>query len=125
MTGLPDFNELKNILLGITAAKNITFEMLKNDWSIDYSVDLQKDFLNELKNFQYGMDLYRTAISQGDELTARIGLVDTSIAAQRLSDFFECFNEDITRIHKNKEFERPAFPENYKIPDHYDYKGPQ
>jgi hypothetical protein len=125
MTELPDFNELKGILLDISSAEDITLEMLRNDWSVDYSIDLQKDFLIELQNFQYGMDLYRAALAQEDKLAARMGLMDTSIAAQRLSDFFECFNDDITRVLTDKAFERPEFPGDYKIPAHYEYKGPK
>ena len=125
MNEVTNFNQLKQILIDITSANNITMQDLKEgDWSVDYRIDLQKDFTEELKKMQYGLDLYAAAMAQGDRLAASAALMDVRIATQALSVFFDCFTDDLIRV-KRQDFDWPEFPEDYKIPAHYNYKGPE
>jgi hypothetical protein len=125
MTEIINLNELKKILCEIASDKKITTQTLKDDWSVDYGIDLQEDFYDELKNVQYGIKLYRDAIDHNDKLTARVALIRISLATQALSGFFDSFHDDLVRIYTGEQFDWPEFTEDYKIPAHYEYKGPK
>lgn len=116
-----NFNRLKSLLMDFAKSKGMAEDEIHDSWNIDYKVDIQKEYyLKELSSLAEAMSLFERAIKKGDDLTAKCALVDAEIRADMLSDFFSAIKADIGRV--SRQFSWPKIPENYEIPDDYNYK---
>jgi hypothetical protein len=72
-----DFNHLKNLLMEFAKSKGMTEGEVRDTWSIDYDVDIQRDYyLKKLASLAEAMSLFTEAMELGDDLTAKCALVD-------------------------------------------------
>ncbi len=131
-----DFTTIQKLIIEFAKMQGITLEQMQNswnvetedlDWKVDYRNDLQQEYMKDIFFLQESIHLHKQAIQKGDLLTARSGLLGAAIAAQNLSGFFDALKEDLDKIylHDTPTFTWPEFPEDYTIPEHYDYKGPK
>lgn len=126
-----DFNRVKNVLMALAKESGLTDEDLgeynsdldKFEWNLDWNSDLNGSFERDIEMFKGGIDLYEDALANEDLLAAKAGLQDANIAAHNLMSFFDAFREDLTKIAIDPRFNWPKFPEDYKVPKHYRYKG--
>jgi hypothetical protein len=83
----------------------------------DYSIieSLQKD----IRNLNLTIELFFNAKENKDELAIQAALLRISTFLSGISGVFEQTREDIDRYVRIPEI--ADFPENYKIPEHYNY----
>ncbi|CAM7957863.1 MULTISPECIES: hypothetical protein [Enterobacteriaceae] len=83
----------------------------------DYSI--VESFQKDIKNLNLTIELFFTAKENKDELTMQAALLRISTFLSGISGIFEQTREDIDRYVKIPHI--ADFPENYKIPEHYNY----
>lgn len=97
-----------------------------SEWNIDYQESLQSEFDSCAKNMMRSFALHASAMEKGDLVTAQCGLVRAALFAQMLESIFRSVHNECYKVlNHDKRFAWPAIPEDYKIPEHYDYKGPR
>ncbi|MCW7762534.1 hypothetical protein OPS06_11770 [Photorhabdus sp. JAR] len=63
----------------------------------------------------------KKALDQNDMVAVQTALVIARIYAMNLRNFFDGIFEDIEMIGWTDRYHWPKIPEDYKIPDHYNY----
>lgn len=97
-----------------------------NEWNIDYKNSLQSEFDHCAGNMMESIALHASAMEKGDLITAQCGLIRTAVFAQMLESIFRNVHDECYKIlNHDKRFSWPEIPEDYKIPEHYEYKGPR
>ncbi|MCA6222105.1 DUF6853 family protein [Photorhabdus antumapuensis] len=121
MTEINKLNDIKTILVELAAACNISKNKLDNDGSLDYSLNLDDELQDELKKLISMFAVSKKALDQNDVVAVQTALVMARIYAMNLRNFFDGIFEDIEMIGWTDRYNWPKTPENYKIPDHYNY----
>ena len=85
--------------------------------------DLVQKYKRESEWLLESMRLFDAANKNSDSLAAASGLLGAAVRAGILRDFFDAISIDLFRV--LKEFDWPEFPENYKVPEKYGYRGPK
>ncbi len=119
-----EFEKLKNTFL-LTAEKcGLSVDSLQENWSINYKIDLDNKFNLNLQKLNEEIKLLNQAIIKGDKLTAINAIVMAKVYSHNLMNFFENINDDIVQVGWGDELKDkwPAIPEDYKVPDCYDYE---
>ncbi|WP_413737740.1 hypothetical protein ACL2XP_06295 [Sodalis sp. RH21] len=113
------FEKIKKILSSI-ALKKIDNSQKEDKLFIDRSSNLDEKFIRQLDLINNVISLLETASTQNDELATQAALSYLRTHAMSFSDFFYVIVDDIdTLLDKSSWAE---FPENYKIPDHYNFR---
>ena len=115
--------EIKYLLIELAKQNGLSETDLHADWAIDYRENLDQEMQQELAWLVESMRLYRDAQKNNDMLAARSGILRASVRAAILRDFFDAISSDLQRAALH--FNWPDFPEDYKIPSQYNYRGPK
>lgn len=81
--------------------------------------DLDDLFYKDIIKLSDAAKLLKCAKAANDEITVQAALVYIRAYAMRLSGFFEDFKDDADILLKASSW--PDMPENYQVPEHYNY----
>ncbi|UAW64782.1 hypothetical protein KMZ15_03740 [Mycoavidus sp. HKI] len=126
---LVDLNRIQKILIDLVRSHGVTDEELKRVnkrakrliWGIDLNSDFNKIFYEKLLALQIAFDGYEKASIQNDRRAARAILQRIRLINFQLYHFLSAIRIALVRVSVGERF-WPSFPENYKIPAHYNYK---
>lgn len=118
MSGL---DQIKRAILELSKISAADFKFVNSDWSIDYRLDLDKRLQEDLAKLEIELNLLTDAIQRKDMITAKCALVMARVISLDLSNFFLNLFEDIEKVGWGEQCELPSIPEDYVIPDHYNY----
>ncbi|WP_420993163.1 hypothetical protein ACKI2N_023550 [Cupriavidus sp. 30B13] len=124
-----NFEIFKSLLLDLAESKGITEDDLDGydeardefNWHINWKRNLDDWFEMKMQRICDAIELYEAATKQGDLLAARAGLQDVRLATHDLMNFFDDIREDLIKISSDSRFGWPDFPDDYKIPEVYNY----
>lgn len=116
---MTEINKIKAALQSIVKAKDDGY-FNENEWSIDYSIDLNADLINELSKLNRSVDLLSEAIERKDEFAVVSALIYVRIFSMNLKGYFRNITEDIDKIFQNEGYLK-ELPEDYNIPELYNY----
>lgn len=119
-----EFDKMKRVILLAAEKQGLSSNFLQENWSINYNSELDNKFIKNLYNLNEEMKLLNQAIDENDLLTAISAIVMAKAYSHNLMNFFENINDDIVQLGWGKELKDkwPAIPEDYKVPEHYDYE---
>ncbi|CAQ82545.1 MULTISPECIES: hypothetical protein [Photorhabdus] len=118
MNGL---DQIKRAILELSKINTADFKFVDSDWSIDYQLDLDKRLQEDLAKLETELNLLTDAVQRKDMVTAKCALVMARVISLDLSNFFLNIFEDIEKVGWGELCELPSIPENYVIPEHYNY----
>ncbi len=126
---LIDLNRIQKILIDLVRSHGVTDEELKRVskrtrrliWGIDLNSDFNKIFYEKLLALQIAFYGYEKASIQNDRRAARAILQRIRLINFQLYHFLNAIRIALDRASLGERF-WPSFPENYKIPAHYNYK---
>ncbi|WP_233833525.1 hypothetical protein [Paraburkholderia sp. ZP32-5] len=110
---------------GLTDADLRKYNQVDDDfeWHIDWSRNLTEEFRRSMQLLEAALDLYDSAMSRGDKLTAKAGLIRAGIRLQTLENFFASLTHDVKKAYSETNFNWPDFPsDSWKIPGEYNFK---
>lgn len=108
--------------------KDVYLELLKHEAGEELDEDdlylaedfsIVKSFQKDMKNLNLTIELFFAAKENKDELAMQAALLRISTFLSGISEIFEQTREDIDRYVKIPHV--ADFPENYKIPEQYNY----
>lgn len=118
MTKEISFDELKDIYLHLS--KVMSEEPIdQGDLLIDYNDQQDASFIRGLELLKNAKELLKQAKLNDDKIAMQAALVYIRVYAMGLSSFFDAFKEDADTLLRSSKW--PDIPENYKIPEHYNY----
>jgi len=92
-----------------------------DDWSIDYNLDLDSELFKELNSLHVEIELLTNAVKEKDFVTIKCALIMARLHALNLSNLFLNLFEDIEKIGWSEEYKLPNIPDDYQIPEIYNY----
>ncbi len=130
-----DLNFVQEVFIRLAQKNGIPLEELKNgcneekecmEWNMDYKNSLQKDVEADIEKMLQIFELHHAAMKKDDLVTASAALVRAAGFAQMLAGTFSnIYDECYKVLRDDKRFTWPEIPEDYSIPEHYNYKGPK
>ncbi|WP_175923510.1 hypothetical protein [Burkholderia latens] len=126
-----ELNRIKTLLRDLALSHGLTDADLRAyneeaddlEWYINWKRDQEELFAKEMRRVRDALDLYESAMNQGDKLTAKAGLIHAGIALQGLSGFFDGLMHDVKKAYSDPRFGWPKFPsDDWKIPPEYGFK---
>lgn len=130
-----DLDFVQQVFIRLAQKNGIPLEELKNgwneeresnEWELNYRHSLQEDVEGDIKGMLQLFELHQAAMEKDDLVTARGALVLAAGFAQMLAGTFtNIYDECYKVLRDDKRFTWPEIPENYSIPEHYNYKGPK
>ncbi len=118
---MTEINRIKSVIQNLAELVEDKTVTISDDWSIDYKLDLDKELSNELNNLHIELDLLTNALQEKDLVTVKCALVMARLYTLNLSNLFLNMFEDIEKIGWSEEFKLPNVPDDYQIPEHYNY----
>ncbi|MEI9698438.1 hypothetical protein V5094_12730 [Moellerella wisconsensis] len=120
-----NIDEVKRLILNL---EKISFSKKKfddSDWSIDHELNLDKRLNEELSKLYNDINLLNDSLNNNDLITVKCALIHARMRALDLSNFFLNIYEDIEKVGWGKDNKLPNVPEDYKIPECYQYPSEQ
>ncbi len=111
-------DEMKENFLSILHQKS-TKSVEIDDMAIDYRHSLEYKLGKQLSLLEDKVNLLSEAKKNADEIAMKAILFEIRIHAMSLSSFFDAIAEDATLLIKTDGW--PDIPENYQLPEHYNY----
>lgn len=118
---MTELNKVKGAIQVLSALSDNESSFDEKEWSIDYQQDLDKELDNDLNNLKIELDLLMSAVQNKDFVTAKCALVMARLFSLNLSNFFLNIFEDIEKVGWSEQNNLPGVPEDYQIPEHYNY----
>lgn len=127
---LTDLNKIQKILIDLVSSHGVTDEELTRIdkrtrrliWGIDLNIDFNKIFYEKLLALKMAFDGYEKAFIQNDRRAVRAILQRIRLINFQLYNFLSTIRIALESAWLDKRF-WPSFPEDYKIPEHYNFKG--
>ncbi len=115
---------IKDTLFGEMASNynaiiNELVSFKKEDLSLDYQVDFDEKFHNNMIRLQNAIKLLKKARIAKDEMAVRAALVYIKIFTMGLADFFDYMKDDTLLL--SKALRSSDMPDNYQVPEHYNF----
>jgi hypothetical protein len=114
---LTNLNVIKDLLAEVAKVCNIQ----EDELSIDYSLNLDEELHSELEKLAKISSVLRKALDEKDMVAVQASLIMSRIHTMNLRNFFNDIYDDIEMIGGAKRNSWPEIPENYQIPEHYNY----
>ncbi|WP_269501413.1 hypothetical protein [Burkholderia sp. IMCC1007] len=100
-----ELNRIKTLLRDLALSHGLTDPDLRAcneevddlECYINWKRDQDELFAKEMRHVQDALDLYDSAMKNGDKLTAKAGLIHAGIALQGLSGFFDGLMHDVKK----------------------------
>ncbi|MCX8567318.1 MAG: hypothetical protein ON057_002045 [Glomeribacter sp. 1016415] len=126
---LIDLNRIQKILIDLVKSHSVPDEELERVdkrtgrliWGINLNSDFNKFFYKKLLSLQIAFDGYEKASIQEDWRAVRAILQRIRLINFQLYKFLGAIRIALDNAWLDKRF-WPPFPENYKVPAHYNYK---
>ncbi len=126
---LIDLNKIQKILIGLVKSHGVTGEELERvnkrtgrlTWGINLNSDFNKFFYENLLSLKIAFDKYEKASIKNDRRAVRAILQRIRLINFQLHKFMGAIRVALETAWLDKRF-WPSFPENYKVPAHYNYK---
>ncbi len=126
---LIDLNKIQKILIDLVKFHDVTNEELESVdkrtrrlvWGIDLNSDFNKFFYEKLLALKIAFDGYEKASIQRDPRAVRAILQRIRLINFQLYNFLHAIRMALENAWSDKRF-WPDFPEDYKVPAHYNYK---
>ncbi|MCA6221228.1 hypothetical protein [Photorhabdus antumapuensis] len=112
------FEELKTSYLKLFSEQS-NAKVDLDGLSVNYGKDIDVSYIEYLQRLFDSQKLLDSAISTGDRLAVQAALLRIRVHSMTLSSFFEAFTNDADELLNI--VDEPKIPEDYKIPDHYNY----
>jgi hypothetical protein len=96
-----------------------TASIEKEKLSLDYLVDLDEKFQNNMIRLQNAISLLRKARIAKDDMAVRAALVYIKIFTMGLSNFFDNIKDDTLLL--SKALRSSDMPDDYQVPEHYNF----
>ncbi len=113
-----NFDELKDIYLQLS--KVMPKKPINEDeLFVDYKAQQCLSFHHGLELLGNAKELLKKARLNDDKVTVQAALVYIRVYSMNLSSFFDAFKEDADALLKYSDW--PSIPEDYKVPEHYNY----
>ncbi|BBE09328.1 Uncharacterized protein MCB1EB_1167 [Mycoavidus cysteinexigens] len=124
-----DLNRIQKILMDIVKSQGVTNEELERVdkrtgrliWGINLNSDFNKLFYEKLLSLQIAFDAYEKASIQEDWRAVRAILQRIRLINFQFYKFLGAIRVALKNARSDKRF-WPSFPEDYKVPAHYNYK---
>ncbi|BBO59909.1 hypothetical protein [Mycoavidus sp. B2-EB] len=125
-----DLAKIQKILIDLVKSQGVTDEELKRVdkrtgrliWGIDLNVDFNKVFYEKLLALQIAFEGYEKAFIQEDWRAVRAILQRIRLINFQLYKFLKAIRIALRNARTDERFNWPSFPEDYKVPVHYNYK---
>ena len=119
-----NFEKLKHTILLAAKNQGLSEDYISKNWHIDYKINQNEEFKEIVSSLYENIKLINQAIEHKDMLTAIVAIVRSKVYSHTLMNFFENINDDIVQLGWGEELKDkwPAIPEDYKVPEHYDYE---
>ncbi|BBO59833.1 hypothetical protein [Mycoavidus sp. B2-EB] len=127
---LVDLNKIQIILMDFAKSHSVTDEELERVdkrtgrliWGINLKDDFNKSFNERLLALQIAFDGYEEASVQKDWRAVRAILQRIRLINFQLYNFSNAIGTALENAWSDEYFKWPSFPEDYKVPAHYNYK---
>ncbi len=127
---LVDLNKIQIILIDLVKSYGVTDEELESKdkrtgrliWGINLKSDFNKSFNEMLLALQIAFDGYEKASAQKDWRAVRAILQRIRLINFQLYNFSNAIGTALKNAWSDERFNWPSFPENYKVPVHYNYE---
>ncbi|WP_392551399.1 hypothetical protein RHO14_07855 [Orbus wheelerorum] len=118
-----EFDKLKETILLAAQVQGLSKDELLNNWCINYKRNQDEKFKSTLEKLDENIKLLHQSLEQKDMLVAKVAIVRAKVYSHDLMNFFENINDDIDQLGWGDELKDkwPTIPEDYRVPDHYDY----
>ena len=94
-------------------------------WNLNYKRSLDANIKKYAQNLLSAVDLSRAAMAREDKLTVTAALIYAKIFSTQLADAFSEVSAEFQRVlHEDSRFKWPIIPDDFKIPESYNYQGP-
>ncbi|CAI1023370.1 Uncharacterised protein [Serratia liquefaciens] len=113
-----NFDELKDIYLHLSKVMSKK-PIDQGDLLIDYNDKQDASFVRGLELLRDAKELLKQAKLNDDKIAMQAALVYIRVYAMGLSSFFDAFKEDADALLRSSEW--PDIPEDYQVPEHYNY----
>ncbi|BBO59590.1 hypothetical protein [Mycoavidus sp. B2-EB] len=127
---LVDLNKIQIILMDFVKSYGVTDEELERVdkrtgrliWGINLKDDFNKSFNEKLLALQIAFDGYEEASVQKDWRAVRAILQRIRLINFQLYNFSNAIGTALENAWSDEYFKWPSFPEDYKVPAHYNYE---
>ncbi|MGJ8517581.1 hypothetical protein [Carnimonas bestiolae] len=110
-------DNIRDVLVGLTGNTE--------SWYSDFTSNPDDDFAHDLARLQIELKLLKDSYQRNDLITVQCALVRTRSDLLGPSNFFRDLSDDIKELFLAKKGELPEIPEEYDIPESYNYITPQ
>ncbi len=117
MTDINKLDVAKSTLSDLAKLCNIT----EDELAIDYSLNLDEELSTEIKKLTLILLVVKIALVKNDIVAVKAGLIMARIYSINLRNFFNDIFTDIEKIGWTERYDWPDIPENYQLPEHYNY----
>jgi len=118
MIKIPFFEKIKNNYIQLI--QEISMKPSDcDDLMVDYDSNLDSLFLSDMKRLSAATELLSKTKKSGDKVTVQAALVYIRTSSIRLSSFFENITDDADLFLKENDW--PDIPDDYQVPEHYNY----
>ncbi|MBS9438938.1 hypothetical protein EAE91_17910 [Photorhabdus noenieputensis] len=121
MINQDNLNSIKEVIMLFAKKEHIPVQKLHDYWKSDYKNDWDMSFTKDVALLNREISLLKQALEKNDKVTQIAALVVARGIALGIMNQFENLFEDIENMAWSDEFKWPKIPEDYKIPDHYNY----
>jgi len=111
-------NEIKG-LFPLILKRKASQSIDTDDMAIDYQDSIVDRLDRQLFLLKENTELLAQAKKENDELVMEVALLRIRTHSMSLSGFFDAIAEDVTLLIKADGW--PDIPENYQVPEHYNY----
>lgn len=111
-------DEIKNAF-PLLLSQKLTRPVDTDDMSVNYNTSLENQLIKQLTFLQSKTNLFSESCRCNDEVTMKACLLEIRTHAMSLSGFFDAIAEDATLLIRADGW--PDIPENYQVPEHYNY----
>ncbi len=127
---LVDLNGIKIILMDFVKVHGVTDEELERVdkrtgrliWGINLKSDFNRSFNEKLLDLQIAFDIYEKASVQKDWRAVRAILQRIRLINFQLYNFSNAIGTALENAWSDKYFNWPPFPDDYKVPAHYNFE---
>ncbi|TDB60357.1 hypothetical protein [Photorhabdus khanii] len=121
MSNQNNLNCIKEVIMLFAEKEHIPVQELHNHWQSNYKNDWDMRFAEDVALLNREISLLKQALEKDDKVTQIAALVVARGIALGIMNQFENLFEDIEKMAWSDDFKWPKIPEDYKIPDHYNY----
>lgn len=99
---------------------DLTSALINKNNQSDLNIsDVAENYERYIRDFKLAVELLGKTVEEDDKIAIQCALTRVRIASLNLSNIYQDIIDDVVLINKSDSW--PAIPENYQIPEHYNY----